>query len=133
MATGSNVGWDYPFKAAGSLANAQYHGVYPSANDTVNLPSGAVSPCGGVLQNKPAAAGRGATVRIAGQTKIACGGTLTAGQVFSMAASGWFTKTVSGSQPAGLCIKGANSGYPGEGLIFPAYLNSVSSAQTGQG
>lgn len=133
MATGRNAGLDYPAKAAGDLSAAQYHGVYHSANDTVNLPADGVQPCSGVLQDKPAAAGRGAVVRFLGQSKVKAGGTLAINDRITMAASGYFVACTSGGAPCGVCIKSATSGYIGEAIMGIGACMSVSSAQTGQG
>lgn len=116
MATGRNAGLDYPFKAAGDLSDGMYKGVIISANDTVNYPDAAAEIIG-VLQNKPAAANREATVRIAGQTKVKAGGTLAVNDPISVAASGWFTKCASGGRKCGRCIVSAASGYVGEAII----------------
>lgn len=133
MATGPNAGIDLAFKAAGDLSAGQHHGVEFSANDTVDYPDGTLVPCAGVLQNKPAGAGRGATIRILGHSKVMAGGTLAAMNRISMTTSGYFVATTSGMAPCGLCVKGANSGYPGEAIIVPNYLISATSAATVQG
>ena len=131
MATGRNTPIGDSMKAAGDLSGAKYHGVQLSANNTVNVTT-AGGVCDGVLQNKPAAAGRGATVVQIGHSKIMCGGTVAYNETITMSASGWFTKATSGSVPCGRCILGANSGYPGEAVIVPNLLASTTSAQAGQ-
>lgn len=133
MATGRNAGLDYPCKAAGDLSLCQYHGVYHSANDTVNIPADGLQPCSGVLQDKPAAAGRGAVVRFLGQSKVKAGGTLAINDRITMAASGYFVAVTSGGAPCGVCIKSATSGYIGEAILGIGNLLSTTSAATAQG
>lgn len=131
MSTGRNEGLDYPFKAARDMSNAQFQGVSVSADDTVDIPA-ALANIVGVLQNKPAAANRGATVRIAGQSKVRAGGTIAAGESLTIAVSGWFVKCTSGGAPDGLCIKGAASGYYGEAIILPVRAFTTTSANAQQ-
>jgi len=126
-------GIDISFKAARDMSAGRYHGVEMSANDTVDYPDSAKLFCVGILQNKPAAAGRGATVRIAGHTKVMAGGTIAFANAVTIAASGWVVKATSGSAAHGICVKGANSGYPGEIVFAPAYTLSATSAETNQG
>lgn len=131
MATSGNTDNDLPFKAGADLSDGQFKAVTLSADDTIGYPT-AVDHILGVLQNKPAAAGRGAEVRIAGKTKVKAGGTIAAGESLRVAASGWFTKCTSGGSPDALCIKGAASGYVGEAVIRPVAVFSTTSATVQQ-
>lgn len=121
------------YKAARDLSAHQHKGVYLSADDTIDVPTGVTNMCAGVLQDKPKAAGRAARVVFMGKTKAYVSGSVSYGNTLSMTTSGWFVKTVSGSSPDALCTQDANSGYPGEIMLIPGFLLSVSSAQTAQG
>lgn len=133
MSTGSVNVIDESFKAARDLSGGKYKGVKVSADDTVDYPSAGTDPMIGVLQNKPAAAGRGAQVVFVGRTKAYLTGTVTAGTGVSATTSGWFVRTTSGYRQHGVCIKAANSGYPGEVfLVGVADHMSVSSVDAGQ-
>lgn len=98
------------YRAAADLSGKQYLGMSVTSDHTVNVPAAANAACAGVLQNKPAAAGRGAKVKL-GRTKLRAGGTLAAGDFITMAASGYFTKALSGFRQHGVVIYGAASGY----------------------
>lgn len=64
------------FLAAADLSSYQYHFVKESAADTVNICGAGDSPVG-ILQNKPDAAGKGASVVILGASMLVAGGTIT--------------------------------------------------------
>jgi len=127
MATGSVNVIDESYKAAGDLSAGKYKGVVVSANNTVNY-AATGGACAGVLQNAPAAAGRGAAVLHMGRTKIRCGAAVTYMQRITMAASGFFVKATSGSVQCGFVVLGASSGYIGEAVIVPNFLASTTSA-----
>jgi len=55
------------FKAAADLSSYQYHFVYLTADQTVNV-AGANAKTVGILQNKPSAAGEAAVVAMPGGT-----------------------------------------------------------------
>lgn len=126
------LGWDIPLKAARDLSGDQYHGMYLSADDTVDLPNSGILNCVGVLQDKPAAVGRGARVRFLGVTKVRAGDTLAIDDRVTMVATGWFVKTVSGYAVAGLVKVAAASGYIGEVILGIGQLASTSSHSTGE-
>jgi len=77
-------------KAAADLSDYIFHGVKITADFTVNLAS--AGDCDGVLQNKPAAAGRACLVRRDGATKVVLGGTVTAGMPGKADADGHFVE-----------------------------------------
>jgi hypothetical protein len=65
----------------------------------------------GVLQNKPAAAGRDATVAYAGVTKAVAGGSITAGARVTADANGAVVAAASaGDAVLGVALTGASSG-----------------------
>jgi hypothetical protein len=120
-------------KAARDMSAHQYKGVYLSADNTVDVPTGATNKCAGVQQDKPAAAGRHCRVVHIGLTRLYVSGSVAYGNTLSMTTSGWFIKTVSGYHADALCIEDANSGYPAKAFLNPTGLMAVSSAQTAQG
>ncbi len=91
MAFYSGMGIDIPFSASGDLNSYQYCFVKcASTSWRVDVATGACNPVAiGVLQNDPLS-GDGATVRVAGITKIYCdaGGAITYGQVLTSASCG---------------------------------------------
>ena len=132
MSTGGPGPMENPYKAGGDLSDGLYKGVEISGNETVNYPDAADTPCAGVLQDKPAAAGRGARVATRGPTKAKFGATLTAGQKVYMAASGWFGKMTSGYIPCGQVMEGANSGYIGKIDLQPNFVMATNCIVAGQ-
>lgn len=67
---------DVTLEADVDLSASQYCGVYLNSDREVILPTGAGGPIFGVLQNKPAAAGRASVVRTYGISKMKLGGTV---------------------------------------------------------
>lgn len=102
MAAGGGDYFTLSAKAAGDLTGAQYHFVRYSAADTVNISSqDAAEDWVGVLQNKPNAAGRAATVQFAGETKITAGGSLTVNDLITTNGSGRAAAATSGDMIMG--------------------------------
>lgn len=82
---------------------------------------------GGILQNKPKI-NEHATVFYAGESEFRAGGTITAGQRLTVAASGYITAAVSGGYSPGKAIDAVSSGSIGRGLfnfMTPSYVSSV--------
>ena len=67
------------FPAAADLSGKQYHIVDMESDGEVTFTTAATDVPVGVLQNKPAAAGRAASVAIGGITKVEVGSTSTGG------------------------------------------------------
>lgn len=106
---------DESFVAGADLSGCQYKGVQVTSDYTIKAPTAAlVNAFAGVLQDKPAAAGRSGRVITLGKTKAYLGATMTIGEKVYCAASGWFSKVTSGYAPVGHITKTANSGYIGE-------------------
>jgi len=78
-------GIDVTYKAGADLSSYQYHFVYLSAANTVTF-AAENGRAIGIIQNKPDAAGESALVRIAGQSKLACYGTITQGLMLTSSA-----------------------------------------------
>ena len=83
-----NVGLDITLAASADLSSYQYYFVELSANDTVSVCNALTDRPIGVLQNKPAAAGRPAVVRVVGYTKVSSDAGLTYGNVIGTSADG---------------------------------------------
>ena len=80
-------GIDVTYKAAASLSAYQYHFVYLSAANTVNVAGANARTCG-ILQNKPDAAGESATVRILGLSKLVAGEEIALGKMITAKSDG---------------------------------------------
>jgi len=116
-------GIDISCKASGDLSSYQYYFVeQDSTNDQVSLADATTDQVVGVLQTKPAAAGRECSVRIVGHTKVMAGTTLTAGNLIGPSASGSATSVTAGTSTtayiAGICTYGADSGEIAEMLLL---------------
>jgi len=83
----SNGVLDLPFKAAADLSSYQYHFVYLSAANTVNV-AGANAKTIGILQNKPDAANKTAVVRIIGTSKLIAGEAISRGKYITSKSDG---------------------------------------------
>lgn len=79
--------FDQTFEAGADLSTKQYLGVKLSSDGQID-PAGAGELCIGVLQNKPAAAGRAATVRVLGVTRMVAGGAIDPGAPVACDAAG---------------------------------------------
>ncbi len=111
-------------KASADLSSYQHYGVKISATDfTVEPATGAVVD--GVLQNKPAAAGRACQVRISGVSKVELGGTVVSGGKATTDSNAKFVATTSDKDRiAGTFLEGGDSGDTVTLLVQPGYLAS---------
>ncbi len=95
--------------AAADLSAFQYRVMRLSAAGQVNVASHAlaasVNAAIGVLQNKPGAAGRAASVAFSGLTKAVCGATVTVNQMLSHDGSGYVIDAVSGANIIGRALE----------------------------
>lgn len=118
MATDGFENFKMGFIAGADLSAGQYKIVQVTSDNVVKFATAALAAgVAGVLQDKPAAAGRACKVVILGKTKAYLGATLTIGQKVYAAASGWCGKVTSGYAPIGIVSKTASSGYVGEVLL----------------
>lgn len=109
---------DETFKANADHTSNQYKFMVNSGSDSrVDLAGTAGEKVIGVLQNKPGAAGRAASVRVRGKSRIRAGGTIVGGGGFQTDASGTAIATTSGSQEVGTAITSVASGGIFEGEI----------------
>lgn len=109
MATENSV-FCISLPAAADLSAAQYKIVHINSSGQAAV-SNATSNAVGVLQNKPTAAGRVATVAHAGISKCVAGAAITAGsRVTSDANGNAITAATAGDPVIGFAVTGAASG-----------------------
>ncbi len=94
-------------KAAGDLSTKQYLFMKVSAAQTVDTCAATTDKAIGVLQDKPAAAGRNAAVAVHGTTKVVAGAAIAAGAYVAPMASGKAQTAVSTQFPRGLALEAA--------------------------
>lgn len=87
------MSWEIPifqktFKAAGDLSTKQFYIVKLTAEDTVDVCSGATDVPLGILQNKPDAANKPAEVMIMGISKVNADAALSVGNQYGTSADG---------------------------------------------
>lgn len=108
-------------KAAADLSEKQYYIVLISAQDKVNL-CGSGGEAIGVLQNKPAADGRSAQVRIVGISQIEYGATVAAGAKVMSDGNGKGITATQKTKYIGRAIEGGDSGDRGTILMEQGYV-----------
>lgn len=92
-------------EAGSDLSSSQYLFVSVATDGQVDV-SGNGAAAFGVLQNKPAAAGRPAEVAIGGLTKVTFGATVDEGQEVASDASGKCVPLATGDVCLGIAVKG---------------------------
>lgn len=95
-------------EAGQDLSAKQYHFVTIASDGQVD-PTGDGLIGHGVLQNDPSAAGQGANVCIAGQSKVVAGGACTAGGYISANTNGRAVNTVSGDFALAIALETATT------------------------
>ena len=109
--------WDIGFlKAAADLSAKQHLFMKLSAADTANV-AGAGEAIIGILQNKPAVAGRACEIRRLGVSKITAGGTIAAGDKLKSDSAGRGVAASTGDLYGGICLEGATVGLTGTILM----------------
>lgn len=97
-------------KADADLSAAQHHIVRLTGALTTNIASHATnSAMAGVLQNKPAAANRGATIAYDGLSKVVAGGSVTVNAWLTCNGSGRATAAGSGDMVCGRALEAAGA------------------------
>jgi len=96
-------------EAGQDLSAKQFFFVSVASDGQVD-PTGDGALADGVLQNKPAAAGRAAEVAIGGKVKVQCGGTVTRGGAVASDASGNAVNAASGDIILGTALETGASG-----------------------
>lgn len=117
MAYGNGV--DISLEAGQDLSAKQYYFVTVASDGQVD-PTGDGLLAHGVLQNDPAAAGRGATVRISGVSKVVAGGACTRGGLVASDSAGKAVNVVSGDMALGTALETATT----DGQIISVLLNT---------
>ena len=115
-------GLDLSMTVGSDLSAKQFYLVKLSAARTVALASAAADAVIGVLQDKPAASGRAALVRVHGLSKVVAGGTIAAGDRL--------TSDTAGKAIVQAASAGVNNGIVGIAVeaavasdIFTAFIN----------
>jgi hypothetical protein len=93
-------------EAGGDLSAGQFKFVTLANDGQVDLTASAGGEAIGVLQNKPSAAGRAATVAVYGVTKVIAGDTVAAGAKVQSDASGLAITAASAGHVLGVAITG---------------------------
>lgn len=126
----SDVGaLDITFKAAGDLSNKQYYFMKLSADDTVTTVTAVTDvPCG-VLQNKPAAANRGAVVRVLGASYVSSDAGLTAGNLIGTQSDGQADAKTPGTDTTEYVVGQVTTGTGTAGDLAIAVINCASPAR----
>lgn len=109
-------------KAGGDLSSHQHKFVKLNADNQVVLTAAITDIPLGILQNKPDASGKGATVLVIGVTKIQANAALSAGDVIGTSADGQADPIVAGTDTtvyvAGQVLIGAaNAGEIAEAVV----------------
>lgn len=116
-------GIDATFIASADLSTKQYYIMeHDSTNDELATADAATDQPAGILQNKPAADGRAALIRVAGHSKVMAGETLTAGNLVGTNAQGSATAITPGTDTTkyvlGQITVGCDSGEIAEMVIW---------------
>jgi len=104
--------------ASADLSSSQYRLMAVNSSGQVAA-AGAGARSDGVLQNAPAAQGRGATIAFGGISKVEAGAAVAAGALITPDASGKAVTIGSGDVPAGKALEAAS----GDGSIISVQLN----------
>ena len=102
------------------LSAYQYHFMVNSGTRRVDRSDTAGESTFGVLQNKPAAANRDASVCAQGRTKMFAGGTIVGGADITVTLSATAVTAASGDYIVGKAITGVASGGIFDGVIVHA-------------
>jgi hypothetical protein len=109
MATQENTA-NISKKANADLSTKQYLFVKETAANTVDVCSAITDKAIGVLQDKPAAAGRSCAVAFDGTSKVVAGAAITVGAAVAPMASGKAQTAVSTQFPRGIALEGTTNG-----------------------
>lgn len=106
MATDQNL-VTMTFEAGADLSAKQYFFVTQAAGDGQIDPTGDGLLAAGVLQNKPDAAGKAATVACGGISKVSAGAAFSRGDILSADANGEANTIASGDYPLARALEAA--------------------------
>jgi hypothetical protein len=110
-------GLDFTLPAAADLSANQYFIVKVDSSGSAAL-AGDGEPAIGVLQNEPDAAGKAASIRFAGISKVVAGAAVSAGAQVTPNASGKAITAATGKNILGVALAAAS----GDGVIIPVAL-----------
>ena len=109
MAAENTLGY-WSLEAAADLSAAQYYIMRVTAANAVNVTTAATQVAVGVLQNKPDAAGKVATLSREGDvTKLSAGAAIAAGASVTSDASGQGATGTTGQQCIGIALNAAGA------------------------
>lgn len=109
-------------EAGADLSAKQYRFVEIAADGQVDAVSSAGGNAIGVLQNDPSAAGRAATIAVAGIVKVVAGGTVAAGARVQADAAGDAITAATGDYVLGTALTGGADGELIEVLLQSNHL-----------
>lgn len=107
--------------ASADLSAAQFRFVLTNSSGQIAVVASAGGDADGVLDDKPAAAGRPGSVQIFGIAKVVLGGTVTAGDKVQSDAAGAAITAASGDHVLGRALVGGASGALGEILLTSSH------------
>lgn len=96
-------------KAAGDLSTKQYLFMKLSAAQTVDTCAATTDKSLGVLQDKPSAAGKDASIAVDGTTKVVASGVIAFGAYVAPTAAGKAQTAVSTQYPRGQALEAATA------------------------
>lgn len=105
------------FPVNSDLSTHQYKFVALASDGEIVLNVTAGADCIGILQDKPAAAGRAACVATGGRSKLIMGATIVPGMSVTSNNAGLGVEATSGEMSMGTCIEGATNGLIGSIII----------------
>jgi hypothetical protein len=109
-------------EAGADLSAKQFRFVEIASDEQVDAVSSAGGSAIGVLQNDPSAAGRAATIAVAGVTKVVAGGTVAAGNKVQSDASGDAILAASADHVLGRALTGGADGELIEVLLLSQHI-----------
>lgn len=121
------TGVDITLPAGSDMSSHQYKFVTLDSSGYATVCSNATATIVGVLQNKPAAAGRGARVRIAGISLFKFGAAVVAGNMISAMNDGTGqTTTTDGNAVGGIALVGVGASADISSLLLrPGWLGTT--------
>jgi hypothetical protein len=113
-----------PYAAAADLSAKQYHAVKDNGSGAAAAIAADTDVPIGILQNKPAAAGKSCTINFEGVSKVVLGGTVAKGDHLGPDASGAMVKRTLGTDTTKyVCARAGAAGVSGD--VIPAVLIPV--------
>ena len=114
--------------AAGDLSAKQFYFMIWSSSN-VTTATAVTDACTGVLQNKPAAAGRAAELIVVGPTKVVAGAAISAGALLTTDTSGRAVTVTPGTDTTKYILGRAMEAAGAAGDIIEAFVNCANPAR----